>query len=448
MNTDEIFFAEADYLGIQGIDTITKVTRYTPQNADIFLDGLELAEELRAKSGTILYPKDAEVTWERLGRLMQLRESNPNLDFLFKIKRSEKLFNQFRKEIRERMRVLLKRRQGMKIFMDLMSTADAFFQPLAEKILADENITLELFKIRFICDSAKSSRATFYADHMIDVALLSLAIATSLKLKPAIGEDQGKLVQIMKAAMFHGYGAIYEINKILETPEGERSQIFWEANRKELKKIASLELGDNVIAAIQSLYEYHAGKRDFISDSGWPGVMKNILIVASVFLEKERGLFGEPLEAKMVVDRMNVKVMEKQLNDLAVQALTLGLNLIDIFDFYIEMDRLVKKCPYDSAVPYPLTGFKSPTIFVCKRNFTQCRYLELSVNAVSLVKRLGDLRPGEYNRCKLLCPKLIAFYDEHYEEIKETTLEKAQKDTPKKGTAPGGGVKITGLEDA
>ena len=68
---------------------------------------------------------------------------------------------------------------------------------------------------------------------------------------------------------------------------------------------------------------------------------------------------------------------------------------------------------------------------------TECRYLELSIKAVKLVKRLGKLLPGDYNRCKLLSPKLLAFYDEYYEAIKESTAEKAKSESPPRKKRPG-----------
>ena len=139
---------------------------------------------------------------------------------------------------------------------------------------------------------------------------------------------------------------------------------------------------------------------------------------------------------------MNVQVMEKDLNELAVQALTIGLNLTDIFDFYAELERLVKQCPYNAAVAYPLTGLYTPSLFVCKKKVTKCPHLELSVKAVNLIQPLGELSPGEYQRCKLLTPKLSDFYEEHYVEIKESTTDKARAEgkvreaTPVRSGAP------------
>ena len=103
----------------------------------------------------------------------------------------------------------------------------------------------------------------------------------------------------------------------------------------------------------------------------------------------------------------------------------IGLNLQDIFDFYQEIGNLTKQCVNDeeTAVPYPLTGFQSPTLFVCKKDIVNCSHYEGGVKAVNLVKKLGELAPGEYKRCKLLTPKLIQFYKEHYGEIKETASE-------------------------
>jgi hypothetical protein len=442
MNDDGIIYKDADNLCIPGLDTLIKLTRYSPVQPTNFLDGLELAEDIRTSSGSVLYPKDIELTKDRIGKLHQLRESNNNLDFSFKIKLNETLFERFRFELRERIKYLLKRRREIKIFKDLMSGIAGRLEPLFEKILADNTSTFELYKVRFLCEKiAKSRRASLFADHLLNVSILSLAIAISHKFKSIIGEDEGKLVTIMKAGLFHNFGALYAIDNVLETPEPDRPKAYWEAIHNGFRDNPLLKLGREVEEAMEKVYLYNTGKLDVITNDQWPEVMTNILIVADLFLQKEGGFFGEPMEARDVVDQLNIKVMDKQINSLAVQALTLGLNLIEIFDFYTEIDDMIGKCPYDSAVPYPLTGLCTPTIFVCKKTVTECRYLEQSIKAVKLVKRLGKLLPGDYNRCKLLSPKLLAFYDEYYEAIKESTAEKAKSATPpqkeKAGTDPG-----------
>ena len=424
-----ILSLEGEYISIQGLDNIVKFTRFHSVNVQQFLDGLELAEDLKSHTGMTLYTKDTEVSHDRISKLVRLRESNPDVDFDFIIKRSETLFEKFRQEIKERVLNQLKRRQTTKVFKDLMVVVTSKIESILDQMLADENLTLSLYQIRFICETAESPRANFFADHSINVALFSLAIATSNKMEEFIGKDNAKLTEIVKMALFHNYGALLRIDEILELSGDKRVQKYRETNLKGLDKLAPLKLSYDSMMGIRGLHDYHAGRRDFIGKLGGPELFANILVVVDLFLQNESGLFAEPTVARTVVDNMNVKAMGKELNDVVIQALTLGLNLNDIFDFYAELDRLINKCPYESAVPYPLTGFKSSTIFVCKKRVTKCSYLELSVKAVNLIIKLGELEAGEYNRCKLLTPELMSFYDEHYEEIKESASESSKPES-------------------
>jgi len=84
-------------------------------------------------------------------------------------------------------------------------------------------------------------------------------------------------------------------------------------------------------------------------------------------------------------------------------------------------------CPSGIARPYPLTGFRSPVVFVCRDFRSDCEHLESSVRAVNLVIDQGDLKPGNYARCTLTTPLLMSFYKEHYKDIKETAKDKKTK---------------------
>ena len=435
MGSDDIFSTAAETIELQGLDSILKFTRFHPLNKASFMDGLELADDLKSDSGTILYPKGTEVNYERIERLLKFRESNPDMNFNFKIMRSEKLIQKFREEIKERMEYILSRRKKSKVTSDLMKNVDNFFNTIVDKVLSEQNVTLALYKMRFTCELAKTKQAVRYADYAIEVAIFSLALATSEKYEPVLGSNEDKLCQFVKAGLFHNYGGVFEIDKIHEIPAKERPEMYWDAVLGGINSISELDLGGEVLTAIKNLCGYQKGERGFISEDK-SGALSNILVVAESFLQKEAGLFGDSLDARYVVDKMNIQVMEKHFNELAVQALTLGLNLTDIFDFYTELDRLVKKCPYNSAVAYPLTGLYTPTIFICKKKVTKCAFLELTVKAVNLIQRLGELTPGEYQRCKLLTPKLSDFYNEHYEDIKESTTDKARAEGKLKETVP------------
>ena len=425
MKQEDLFSAEKDVIELSGIDSIIKFTRFHPSKPDVFLDGLELAEDLRTDTGTILYTKGTEISRERISRLLQLRESNPNLSMVFPIKRSAKLIQKFRDEINERLKQLFERRQGTKVFKDLLAGISANLNAFVEQILTDENVTLAIYKVKFICESAKSKRSFLFMDHAINTAIFSAAVATTELYASTIGGDKAKLTELMKASLFHNYGSLLQIDNILDAPADERFNKYWEANRNGYFSLGNLQLSFETMDAIRYLCEYYAGRKDFVNRDEWPATMANIILVVDTFLQAEGGLFKEPQPVRQIIDNLNVKTMEREYNSTSVQALTLGLSLQDIFDFYQELDTLIKQCVKDpeTAVPYPLTGFKSPTLFICKKNIQSCPHFEAGVKAVNLVRRLGELIPGEYKRCKLLTPKLLTFYQEHYEDIKEVTTD-------------------------
>jgi hypothetical protein len=254
--------------------------------------------------------------------------------------------------------------------------------------------------------------------------LISLAIAQSESYAGIINDDREKLKQISKVGLFHNYGALTQIEKILQYSEDKWQQMYREANQNGYFALGKVKLGFEIMDALRFLSEYTIGSKDFVKSDEWPATMANIVLVADIFFLRESGLFDEPQGARDIVDQLNVQVMENELNERAVHALTLGTNLQDIFDFYQEIKQLESKCIYNySGVPYPLTGFKSPTLFICKNNVAQCKYIDGSVYAVILVKPLGELKPGKYHRCWLLSPRLTEFYKKHYREIKGTTTD-------------------------
>ncbi|MFH1069418.1 MAG: hypothetical protein V1794_07315, partial [Candidatus Glassbacteria bacterium] len=409
------------------LNTMLKFTAFHPLKNQLFKGGIELADDLKSDTGTILYPKGTELAWERVNRLLKFRESNPSLQFDFLLKRSDKLIDRLRQEIKEKMQELFSARQKAAVFKKLMRGMVHIFDLLLNRLLERPDMVLELYRMRFTCEFAESQKVTDFADHAMNVAILNLAIATSPQFEAIVKNDEQQLIKYLIAGLFHNYGAVLDNSKFFLSQPEERAKTYWGLNAKAAKELAPLDLGEEVTAAISELCGYQKGERDFVRKEKW-AALPNVLVVSDTFLQKEGGLFAEPHGTRDIVDWMNVKVVEKQLHETPVKALTLGLELTDIFDFYAELDRLIKKCPYDAAVAYPLTGLYSPTIFVCKKNVTKCPFLEVNVRAVNLMQRLGDLPSGEYRRCKLLTPKLSQFYDQHYTEIKDTVGGKTNED--------------------
>ncbi len=116
-------------------------------------------------------------------------------------------------------------------------------------------------------------------------------------------------------------------------------------------------------------------------------------------------MFGDPRPLREVVNALNVMAVENDISKLPVYVLKSGLNFKDIFLFFIEVTKLIKECPFDSATPYPLDKNKTPTVFICRKEVKKCPYIDPNRKAVKLVKPLGEPAVGDYSLCRLLTPK-------------------------------------------
>ena len=409
-----------DRLRIKSLDNLVKFTRYNTNKSALFIDCLELAEDFKLDRDTVIYPKDTVLSSEGLEKLLLLSKSNRRIRFEFQIKLSENILERLRSEIKGHFNALIAKRKAVEPYKRVFKKLERNLPPVLEGLLDDDKITVTLYNLLLLGDLSKNRRAVFFFDHAFETALFSLAIAFSDGYSNIIQQNKDRLVEIAKTGLFHNYNALAEIERILELPENGRLTAYWESIRKGLPSLDKLEMDAKVVDSIRHLCEYSMDKFEFLHSKRWPAVMANIVLVAIVFLQKERGLFGTPQPFKLVADQLSGRAMEGAYSGLAVQCLTNELNLKYLFDFYVMMKDLSRECPYKSAVPYPLTGFKSPTLFVCEKTIRRCPYLEGSRTTVNLVRDLGDLPRGKYNRCNLLTPQLKTFYAKHYEKIKNS----------------------------
>ncbi len=424
METEAVFSIESETIDINGMDAMVQFSRYNPFAKEDFATGLVLSDDLTNRFGTVLLSRGTELTPRHMERLIELKASNPSLDFLFKISRSAMLINRFRNEIKNDFMSLFQRQKRSNIFNDFLGSIDNRVDDFVDTVLSEENMTLLLYQMRFLCSSSKKSRRNLFMEHPLNMAMISLAIASSETYEPLVKRSRVKLLDTCKAALLHNHGALSRIDTVIDAPDESRVTVYWSACSEDISSMSAANLGNDVPESLSLLYEYQTGKRDFLNNSDWPSVLANVLVVSDLFLRNENGLFGEEVAPRKIVDRMNVLVTEHDLAELPVKALTLGLNLMDIFDFYRELGRLVKACPCNSATPYPLTGFMSPTLFLCRKSIRQCKFLDGSMSAVKIVRKFGELMPGDYHRCWLLTPKLIAFYKKHYYAIKGVVANK------------------------
>jgi hypothetical protein len=185
-----------------------------------------------------------------------------------------------------------------------------------------------------------------------------------------------------------------------------------------------MKLEDNVLDAIDLCYRFTQGEIDFFENESKASKYAQILCVARIFDEHVSGLWGEYKTPREVADQLYVKTTNKELPKKYVDSLAKGLKFDNLFDFYHELELLVNSCMRNKAAPYPMTGFKSPVIFVCNKNLIDCREFVASAKSITIFKDVAGLSAGSYGRCEGLSSKLSSFYEEHYKEIKDEVLAK------------------------
>jgi len=420
---DELFSAEKESIDIKSINVLARLCRFNPQQPELFFSGMILSEDLSTDQGVTLYTSGTSMTPDRIQRLLNLQENNPHHQMHFKIRRSAELLNNFKNDIVKKLTKLTEFRKNYKIYSTFLGAIEQELHSLVNELLSDENIILAIYKMKFITDTIPSKNAVLMFNHTVSVALFSFAISQSEHIKSLVGFSKEEISELVLAAFFHNIGAVVNVESIIKTKEKKRENQYNEANRQSIYMLDNVKISAEAKNAIRYVTDFFFGQKDFIlredKKEYW---MANIILVANLYLQVESGLFGIKKKPTHIVDDLNVMAMSNQLNKNVVQALTIGMKLNEIFDFYMEMEDLKAMCSFSGgnhASPYPMTGFKSPTIFICKDSVEECEHYEISLKAVSLLKPMGDLKEGKYSRCMLTTPKLIQFYKKHYEEIKE-----------------------------
>ncbi len=372
------------------------------------------------------------ITPNSVTRLIKIHATQPKLQLTIRVEKNDGLVEKFRKEIRAIIDSIFQHRMKTKIYRGLFFDVRNEIGSVIDEFLADAEMTMTVYKMLFMIESSGLKRSILFFKHPIQAALFAVGMILSPQYNKLIMQNdewnKSRLLEVFKVGMFHNYGALASLDRILKNKPEDRFDLYIDANKDSSPMLDSVRPGKEVIDAIGLIQGYYTGRAAFIDREDWTSTMANVVQVAESFLSQECGLFSAPLEPRDVVDGLNVRMMEKKVNRLAVQVLTLGMNLRDLFDFYEELEYLTKECiRQNCGVPYPLEGFKSPTLFICRDPKGDCEHLEGSLKAVTIVKPLGLLQPGRYHRCWLLTPKLLAFYESHYKDIKKAAFEDGEK---------------------
>lgn len=441
----QLFTVTEDAIVIEGIKTLIAFSKYHPIKKDTVLKGLYLAEDLLNEKGGVLYSSGTELDHQVITRLVKTQDLNPETTFQFKVQRSPELTRTLVNRIISDVVRLIRLRSSSKTYSFLFTGQEKQIVQYITEVFTGEDILYALYQQKMMTELVKIKEPAQYYNHALNVAIFSVALARSDNFKDwNWGKDN--YLELVKAAILHNFGSVVKFEDILSKNEEFRKDEYLKALKETDTHTGEFSLGADAKETIHKVIEHFEDPSKLINDTEVSGLYANMILIADIFCNGIQGLFKARLSPRDSVDAMNVQAVEGKLHPKIVEALTQGLTFIDMFDFYREIKRLTRECPYgEYAWPYPMTGFKSPVVFVCKVHKKTCEHYEAGMKAITTYKETGGLAEGQYCRCQLTTPQLQRFYEDHYEEIKEEVVLKAlgqsgkepeEKPAEKKAEAP------------
>ncbi|MFC1555585.1 hypothetical protein ACFL67_00730 [candidate division KSB1 bacterium] len=413
------FTFKEDIIRINGLNCLMSLCNYNHEDSTKFFKGVKLAEDLKDDKGAALYTKGASITHSEVKTLLRLSEKfDEQFELQIALEPTTELCICFEASITGLFDKMIEHKKKYKVYSVFLQPVLKEFKEFLRELLKDEKLTTLVYLMKYSTENASLKTTKQYFYHIVSLVIFAFALSKVKGLKEQLEFTKEDTKDLLRAAFLSSVGAVSAVDRIIGLPEENREEGFKDENKVSGSMIKDKGFNSNVLDAVEFVNEYVYGVYDIVPLKEKNTWMANIVIVLHNYLLEESGLLGKKNKLHDIIDRYNVLAVQNKMNIEVVQALTLGLGMLDIFDFYQEIDNLEELCKQDCAVPYPLTGVASPTLFVCKKNVRECTYLEAGSKAVNLLQNVEGLDAGQYFRCSLITPKLKEFYDKHYKSIK------------------------------
>ena len=386
--------------------------------------GFLLADNLLNQKGGILYPKGMELDSDRISRLKRLHENNPDWEFSFSILKNDKLVNTLRTRIIGQFDRILKTRKGKNEYRRLMERVEKTLEKYNDELYARADFVYVLYQAWFTELTNSEDGRTPYFWHLLSTSLFAMGIINQAQQVLNVKFENEDHLRILQTAILRNIAGIEGVAFAKKKTPESLHETYIQANSNSAVVAQRLQFSPEVCEAIRLCSDYDIGKREMVTKDDPASKYANIVIAADFFDTRIMGLFDQPKPPGEVLDKMYIAAQENHFAKVFVDSLSKGLKFGQLFDFYYEIDRLSNGCSFGPGKlgrPYPMTGLKSPVIYVCKGHMKKCPHFSSSTKSVTIFKKVGDLEEGSYGRCEYLSKQLITFYDKFYEQIKEET---------------------------
>lgn len=415
-----------DSIELADLDELVAFLKYNPKAQRSITSGFRLFSDIEQQSGGgKLFAKGIELDDEKVAKLLQIR-TKFETDFPISIERTEDIEKMFAKRLYSVFKSMIHTRAARTEFRKIMDKVEKASENYIQDVLTNNNLVVMLYESYFIEKELLKKGKPVYFYHMVNTVIFSLAIVlesvriTNLKLT---SED---IKNIITAAIMSNFSALRSLQGFIELEEDARKNKYHEINKGNFEIAKQLKYDMVIAETLEKICYYHLGEKSFIEKTdNQPSTYASIIVVAQLYDQKISGFFQRQISPKDAADRLYVMANHKEISKIYIDALAQGLKFSDLFDFYNEVERLIDMCLFKkSAKAYPMTGFLSSTLFVCGNNVQKCKHYSGAAKAINIIKKTSGLPEGSYGRCELLSPKLISFYEDHYDQIKDDVQER------------------------
>ncbi|MFC1555981.1 hypothetical protein ACFL67_02755 [candidate division KSB1 bacterium] len=430
----QLFIINPGTLNVENLKAFLKIIKFNPEVKNLFPKGFLLAEPVSNNTGGILYPKDTELSADRVQRLVQLKENNPDYNFKLSIKKSKAVADYFRNLIKSDFKKQIETKRNRSEFRTSISRLEKTVELYIDDILKDDELIYLLFRGRSIDEVTNKAGIPKFFYHSVNVAIYSLEMVQNARFTTGINFEKQDLLNIAQLGLLHDIGGIEMLGEYLELPIEKRKEYYLRDTQNSFLSAKMINLDEKIVDALKDFAAFYKGEHEVLhKENGESTNYANVLVTADMIDLKSSGLFEDTVPIKSAVDQLYVLANNKILRKSFVDALAKGLKFNDLFDFYFELDRLNNACIKKKyAAPYPMLGFKSPVLYLCAGNRNDCKYFAKSSKSVNLIKASSGLEPGVYGRCKILSAQLQKFYETHYSDIKENVALRQEEGKGKK----------------
>jgi len=421
-------FINPQTLEVESLDELLAVTQYRPKVPTSVQVGFQLADNLNNAKGGVLYAKGADLDFEKIERLIRLQETNSEFELIFSIQKNDQLAGTFRDRILGDFNRFLASRKARNEFRRFMEKVETNLEATLEQMFSNSELYYLLVQMKMSEQSNAKDGATPVFNHLLNTVLITIGIflqTYAVTNKKFTKED---IVNGACIALLLGLGGAETMPLYKEKPEEERKLRFLEGNKNSWSIASRLGMANEVVEGLKLVANYNSENPEWIEKDDPIADLANIVLVADMLDTRITGLFGNPSAPKDVVDNLYVTATQGKVAKTYVDALAKGMTFGYLFDFYYEVEKLNKSCPYSHGRAYPMTGFKSPVIYVCKGRLSTCPHYGASAKAVTVIRPNSGLDEGSYGRCEWLSRALIKFYDGFYDQIKEDTMSRPEKE--------------------